>query len=253
MPLVRAETLRALLDSHRTARAAASIATTVLPDPAGYGRIIRDAAGRFERIVEHRDCTPEQLRIAEVNPSYYCFDARALFDSLPKLKADNAKGEYYLTDVLAILHGEGRTVGATTSVPAEDATGINSRVELAEVAKLMQRRIQWNWMDRGVTITDPDNTWIDSRATIGAESVIRPFSYIEGRARLGCRCRIGPFAYVADGAQLEDGTQIGPGNLTALGAAAGPRAAGSMDLTRSASAARRPPAQTGCSYKETAQ
>jgi bifunctional UDP-N-acetylglucosamine pyrophosphorylase / glucosamine-1-phosphate N-acetyltransferase len=243
MPLIRSDTLRSLIDSHRTAKAAASIATTVLPNPAGYGRIIRDAAGHFERIVEHRDCTPEQLRISEVNPSYYCFDARALFEALPKLKADNAKGEYYITDVLGILRAAGQAVSAVTSVPAEDATGINSRVELAEVAKLMQQRIQRNWMDRGVTITDPDNTWIDSRATIGAEAVIRPFSYIEGGARIGARCRVGPFAYAADGTVLEDGAQLGPASLDAAG---GLRGIGTPECRRSASASRRPPAQSGC-------
>lgn len=244
MPLIRPATLRELLDSHRASAAAASIATTVLPDPTGYGRIIRDAAGRFERIIEHRDCTPAQLSIHEVNPSYYCFNARDLFAALPKLKAENAKGEYYLTDVLQILRGEGRTVTAATSVPAEDATGINSRAELADVARLMQRRIQRGWMDGGVTVIDPDNTWIDSRAAIGRETVVRPFSYIEGRARIGQGCRIGPFAYVVDGAEIEDGAQVGPASLAAATGAA--RVLEAANNHRNGAVVRRPPAPTGC-------
>jgi bifunctional UDP-N-acetylglucosamine pyrophosphorylase/glucosamine-1-phosphate N-acetyltransferase len=243
MPLIRSDTLRVLLSSHRASASAASMATTVLPDPTGYGRIIRDAAGGFERIVEHRDGNAEQLKIREVNPSYYCFDAQALFGALPKLKANNAKGEYYITDILQILRAEGRAVSATTSVPAEDATGINSRAELADVAKLMQRRIQRGWMDRGVTITDPDNTWIDSRATIGVESLIRPFSYIEGRARIGASCRIGPFAYIADGTEIEDGAQIGPASLAAMGTAAGAAVLEAANSRRSSAMARRPPAE----------
>jgi bifunctional UDP-N-acetylglucosamine pyrophosphorylase/glucosamine-1-phosphate N-acetyltransferase len=239
MPLIRAETLRALLEAHRASSAAASIATTVLDDPVGYGRIVRGAANEFERIVEHRDCTPAQLKIREVNPSYYCFDARALFEALPKLKADNAKGEYYITDVLGILRGEGRRVGATVSVPAEDATGINSRAELAQVARLMQQRIQRGWMERGVTIVDPDNTWIDSRATIGAETVIKPFCCLEGRARVGGGCQIGPFAFIGEGAMVEDGARVGPGVLSALDTTVGGRVG---CAARPMSAARRPPA-----------
>lgn len=244
MPLVRAETLRALLDSHRGSAAAASIATTVLENPTGYGRIVRDLRGDFERIVEHRDCTAEQLTIREVNPSYYCFDAAALLEALPRVKADNAKGEYYITDVLTIIRAAGQTVKAVVSLPAEDATGINSRVELAEVARYMQRRIQQKWMESGVTIVSPENTWIGSRALIGPDSVIHPFSYIEGKARIGRGCRIGPFAYVADGAVVEDGLSQGSGALTAFDALVAAR--GDRESKRAVSAVRRPPAQTGC-------
>lgn len=245
MPTVRADTLRQLLAAHRSAGAAASIATTALADPAGYGRIIRDPAGRFERIVEHRDCNAEQLKIHEVNPSYYCFDAQALFEALPKLKPDNAKGEYYITDALAVIRRSGKLVQAVTSVPAEDAVGINSRGELADVAKVMQRRIQNSWMERGVTIVSPDNTWIDSRASIGPETVIKPFSYIEGHARIGARCVVGPFAHVADGAVLEDGATAGPGVLTGLDPVAPLRNSCDPGVRKNVQASRRPPARTG--------
>jgi len=247
MPMIRADTLRTLLSNHHRAGAAASIATTVLEDPTGYGRIVRGADGRFERIVEHRDCDVEQLNIKEVNPSYYCFDVAALFKALPEIKPDNAKREYYITDALTIIRGGGQSVRAETSVPAEDAVGINSRGELAEITKLMQRRIQASWMERGVTIIAPDNTWIDSRATIGPDTVIRPFSYIEGRAKIGMRCRVGPFASVADGAVVEDGVTVGPGALNAFDATIAARGHCRSGSKREGKAVRRPPIQTGCS------
>ncbi len=246
MPMIRAQTLRTLLQGHRAAGSAASIATTVLDDPTGYGRILRDADGGFRGIVEHRDCDPEQLKIREVNPSYYCFDAEALFGALTEIKPDNAKGELYLTDVLTVIRDKGREVRATTSVPPEDAVGINSRADLAAVAKLMQRRIGRGWMERGVTIIDPENTWIDSRATIGPDTVIKPFSYVEGHAKIGAGCTVGPFAYVGDGAVLADGASMGPGMLSAFDATAGGRGPSQPGGKRDVSVVRRPPAQTRC-------
>ncbi len=245
MPMLRSQTLLDLIGSHRATCAAASIATTVLDDATGYGRIVRDAKGEFERIVEHRDCTPEQLKITEVNPSYYCFDAAALLSVLPKLTNKNAKGEYYITDVLEILRGEGKIVRATTRVPAIDATGINSRAELADVNKLMQRRIAAEWMDSGVTILDPESIWIDCRAKIGVETVIRPFSYIEGNARIGTSCVIGPYAYVADGAVIADGSHVGPGVLSALDSALGDRRSVVGTSKKQVNVVRRPPTEAG--------
>jgi len=241
MPMVRAETLRGLIAGHQKAGAKASIATTELDDPTGYGRIVRDARGRFERIVEHRDCSETQRAIREVNPSYYCFDGAALFDALDRLKPDNAKGEYYLTDVLGILREQGETVQAETRVASEDAVGINSRVDLAAVSKVMQQRIQRRWMEQGVTIQSPDNTWIDSRAQIGAETVIEPFSTIEGFAKIGAGCRIGPYAYIEDGAVVEDGERVGPGSLTAFESTAPSRTSGDRRQSR---VVRRPPTPT---------
>ncbi len=246
MPMIRAETLRELLDNHYSAGAAASMATTVLDDPFGYGRIIRNVDGRFEEIVEHRDCTPEQLEVTEVNPSYYCFDAGTLFAALPQIKADNAKGEYYITDVLAIVRRSGKPVSAVTRVPADDAVGINSRADLADITRLMQRRIQVGWMDDGVTIVDPENTWIDSRTQIGPETVIKPFSYIEGNARIGAGCTVGPYAYVADAAVVADGTVVGPGRLDAFDTTANPRARSNSAGNKDAQVVRKPPAQAGC-------
>ncbi len=244
MPMIRPETLKTLIASHRAAGAGASIATTILDEPFSYGRIVRSSSGEFERIVEHRDCTPEQLKIKEVNPSYYCFDAKDLLAALPKVQPNNAKGEYYITDVLEITKKSGRPVCATTQVPAVDAVGINSRVDLADVAKLMQRRIQNRWMEDGITIVDPETTWIDSRAQIGADCEIKPFSYIEGHARIGARCVVGPYAYIGDGAIVEDESIVGPGVLTAIDTTVHPkRSAGSIGR-RAATVHRQPPVQS---------
>ena len=168
-------------------------------------------------------------------------DIQSLLSALPRLKNDNAKGEYYITDLLSIIKADGKTVRATTNVPAIDATGINSRADLAEVNALMQKRIATDWMDRGVTIVDPRNTWIDSRAQIGVETVIRPFSYIEGHARIGNGCVVGPFAYVADGAVIADGVHVGPGALSALDSLTADRR---MAAKKQVQVTRRPPTQS---------
>ena len=139
-PLIRSATLSALLDRHRQAGAAATLATSVIADPAGYGRIVRDAAGRFAGIVEHKQATPEQLAIREVNPSYYCFDAQALFGTLPRVKRQESNGEYYLTDVPSLLLAEGRRVEVIDAVPPEDVLSINTLEQLAEVDAIYRAR-----------------------------------------------------------------------------------------------------------------
>ncbi len=216
MPLVRAETLRELVETRRRENAVAAIATTVLTDPAGYGRIVRDNHGDFVGIVEDRDCTPDQKKIAEVNPSYYCYERPALFEALHQVRPNNAKGEYYITDTLDILRRAGRRVIAKTSVPAVDATGINSRADLADVSRMMQRRIQNRIMDSGVTIVAPDLTWIEAGVEVGPETVIEPFSFVGSSARIGPRCTIGPMAIVARGETIADGRAVA-GNFTLAG------------------------------------
>lgn len=209
MPLVRSQTLRHLLETHEREKAVVSLATTLLADPTGYGRIVRDAAGRLRAIVEHRDCTPEQLAIKEVNPSYYCFERQPLFAALAQIRPDNAKGEYYITDAVKALIDAGHRAAAVTAVPPEEATGINSRRDLAVVSRIMQDRIQERLMDSGVTIADPANTWIDARAEVGRGTVILPFTYIAGPVRIGCDCRVGPFAHLEGEVEIESGAVVG--------------------------------------------
>ena len=208
-PLIRSETLKTLLDKHTTEMSAATLATTVLDDPAGYGRIERDSYGNIQGIVEENDCTDEQRQIKEINPSYYCFDAPILLETLDKITPDNAKGEYYLTDALHLIIHTGHKVMAVTAVAAEEALGVNDRAQLSCVSKIMQQRIQAGLMSDGVTIVDPDNTWIDARAEIGQDTVIEPFTYIHGQVKIGRDCRVGPFAYLRDGAVLENNIEFG--------------------------------------------
>jgi len=213
-PLIRTEVLQSLLDSYQASRPvgiAAVLATAVLDDPAGYGRIIRDQSGHIKAIVEHNDCTDEQRKIKEVNPSYYLFNNKILFEALAEVRPDNVKDEYYLTDALAIILGKGLTVSAVTAVQSEEALSINDRRQLSVITKIMQQRIQQELMDGGVTIVDPANTWIDVRASIGQDTVIEPFTYINGGVKIGSSCRIGPFAFLTDGVVIEDSSIVGPG------------------------------------------
>jgi bifunctional UDP-N-acetylglucosamine pyrophosphorylase/glucosamine-1-phosphate N-acetyltransferase len=208
-PLIRSETLKTLIERHESGQSAVTLATAVLDDPRGYGRIVRDAYGNIQGIIEDSDCTTEQLAIKEVNPSYYLFDNNVLFEALGRVKPDNVKNEYYLTDALSLIISTGHKVLAVTAVRPEEAVGVNSRIQLSQASKIMQRRIQQQLMENGVTIVDPDNTWIDIRAQIGQDTVIEPFTYIHGEVKIGRGCRIGPFAYLRNGTVLEDDVVLG--------------------------------------------
>lgn len=207
-PLIRAGTIEELLDRHHAANAVATLATAVIEDPAGYGRIVRDGQGNLTGIIEHRDCTPEQREIREVNPSYYCYRTTELLTALDKVRPDNAKGEYYLTDTLALLIKAAQKVQAVSAVPPEDIFSINSRKDLALVNRVMRDRINDELMTSGVTIVDPQSTWIDSRATIGPDTIIHPFVSISGPVRIGRRCTVGPFVHLTAGTAIEDGTSV---------------------------------------------
>jgi len=139
-PLIRGSTLRDLLSRHTVSHAAATLATSIIPDPSGYGRIIRDAAGVFTEIVEHKQCTPEQLAVREVNPSYYCFDTALLFETLARVTRNPASGEFYITDAPALMLAEGRRVEVVPSVPPEDVLSINTPEQLAEVDAIYRGR-----------------------------------------------------------------------------------------------------------------
>ncbi len=139
-PLIRADTLKTILKKHRDARAAATLATAIIDDPAGYGRIVRDSAGRFNAIVEHKNATEEQRKIREVNPSYYCFNAPDLFAALKKVKRNPQSGEYYLTDTLELLLAEGKRVEVVPAVPPEDVLSINTPDDLAVVDRIFRSR-----------------------------------------------------------------------------------------------------------------
>jgi bifunctional UDP-N-acetylglucosamine pyrophosphorylase/glucosamine-1-phosphate N-acetyltransferase len=141
-PLIRAQTLKTLIEKHQAEQPAATLATAILDDSAGYGRIIRDSNGNIQGIVEHSDCTDEQLGICEVNPSYYLFNNKVLFEALEKVRPDNIKKEYYLTDALSIIIGAGYKVAAVTAVRPEEAISINTKTQLDEVNNVMRQRIE---------------------------------------------------------------------------------------------------------------
>ncbi|MCK5001154.1 MAG: NTP transferase domain-containing protein [Anaerohalosphaera sp.] len=208
-PLIRSETLKTLINKHEQEKSRATLATTVMDDPSGYGRIERDSYGNIQGIVEHNDCSEKQLAIQEINPGYFYFDVPILLEALKKITPNNVKNEYYLTDALHITIAEGHKVTAVTAVAPEDAMGVNNRFQLSQASKIMQQRIQERLMENGVTIVDPPNTWIDARAEIGQDTVIEPFTYIHGQVKVGRDCRIGPFAYLREDATLGSDVVLG--------------------------------------------
>jgi len=207
-PLIRGEVLRTLLHAHREEKAAASMATAVLDDPTGYGRIVRDEAGDFVEIVEQGDATPQQRDIREVFPSYYCVRSEDLIFALPKLTNQNSKREYYLTDIYKILREAGKKVLAVQAVTQEDSLAVNDRIQQAEVDAIMQDRIHRKLRSEGVTIISGVNTYIEDGVTIGRDSVIQPFSFIGRDSSIGPECLIGPFATLPRESIVPAGTVI---------------------------------------------
>lgn len=213
VPLVRGEVLGTLLNSHRFEHANASMATAVLDDPTGYGRIVRDGEGNFVEIVEQLDATPEQRDIKEVFPSYYCLKVDDLLYSLSQLKNENKKSEYYLTDIYAILRDAGRKIVAVQVATYEDVLAPNTRQQLAEADEVMQDRIQRKLRDGGVTIVSPVNTYIEAGVTIGPDTVLQPFTFIGRDTSVGSDCVIGPFASVPRESIVPEGTTVS-GNIS---------------------------------------
>ncbi len=208
-PLLRPEPLAELLDRQRVEHSACLMGTVELDDPTGFGRIIRDNAGRFLKIVEQRDCLPEEAAVREVNPSCYVFELPLLWDALDRLNTGNAQGEFYLTDAPEVLMSMGRKVLAERRLDPEDVLGVNNRVHLSQAHAIMQKRILERHMLDGVTIVDPQSTSIDSQVSIGVDTIIYPFSVISGDVTIGSGCRVGPFAHLRTGTVLDDGSEVG--------------------------------------------
>lgn len=191
-PLLTGDLLRRLYDAHVEAKAKATVLTAVMPDAAGYGRIVRTATGTVEKIVEQKDATEDERRIQEVNSGIYCFAAKDLFSALSEVGCDNAQGEYYLPDVLEILRKRGEKIWAVAADDYEETLGINSRVQLAGAEKILRRRKNIELMDNGVTIMDPDSTFVDADVTVGRDTILYPFTWLEGSTTVGEGCEIGP-------------------------------------------------------------
>ena len=196
-PLLKTETLDALLHVHADGGAAATVLTARVDDPTGYGRIVRSSDGTVERIVEERDASYEERSIHEINGGVYVFDAVALRDALAEVGSANAQNEYYLTDVVPALIGRGLSVAAYRG-QSQEVLGVNSRVQLAAVTEILRRRTCELWMEEGVTIVDPATTYIDSSVTIGRDATIHPFTFLEGRTAVGEGAEVGPQARVID-------------------------------------------------------
>ena len=201
VPLLDADTLAGLIVAHSTEPAAATVLTTTLPDPTGYGRILRTQDGEggdLLGIVEQADASPSQRAIREVNAGVYAFDTAALRSALSRLPSDNAKQELYLTDVIGIVRSDGHVVRAKHVDDSTLVTGVNDRVQLAELGAELNRRIVAAHQLAGVTIVDPAATWIDVDVTVGRDTVIHPGTQLLGSTRIGGRCRIGPDTTLTD-------------------------------------------------------
>jgi len=191
-PLLDAETLADLTTGHRGEPAAVTVLTTTLPDATGYGRVLRTQDGEVIAIVEETDATPQQRAIREVNTGVYAFDIAALRSALSRLSADNAQHELYLTDVISIVRADGQIVHARHVDDHALVAGVNDRVQLADRARELNRRIVAAHQRAGVTVVDPATTWIDVGVAIGRDTVLRPGTQLLGGTRIGARCEIGP-------------------------------------------------------------
>ncbi len=227
-PLITAGAIAQLVDAHTSRQAAATMATMILADPTGYGRVVRDANGGVERVVETKtagDATDDELAIDEVNSSIFAFDGDALRDALEQLTPDNAQGELYLPDVLPALRANGRTVAAHVLDDPTLALGVNDRVQLAEVRAIAQRRIHDAHGRAGVTIIEPGSTVIEVGVTIAEDTVVEPSSFLRGATTIGRGCTVGPLTTLIDvtlrddvkvphsylvSCEVRDGATIGP-------------------------------------------
>lgn len=211
VPLIKAKTLSALIDRHKTHRgrgAACTILTVELKDPTGYGRVILDRAGGFERIVEQKDGNEKELAVKEINSGIYCFDTKKLFESLLKVQNNNAQGEYYLTDVPKILQENGEAVSIYKHDDESEIEGINNRVQLAEMESLLRKRtISKLMLDQGVTIIDPTSVYVSAGTVIGKDTIIFPNVSIEGETRIGQNCTIRSGTRIAD-STIGDGVSV---------------------------------------------
>jgi len=211
VPLTRAETLRKLIEQHANEKNALTLMTMKLDDPAMYGRIVRDTSGAVLRIVEAKDASADEKKIDEVNAGIYVFNANDLFTNLQNLSTNNAQGEYYLTDLIAMLRNSGKRVGAMIVGDPMEAVGVNSRSDLAVVEAEIQRRVVAKLMADGVTFRNPNTVVIDSTVTIGADTVVYPYVTLEGLTKIGEGCVVEPSVHlvnvtVGDDVHLKTGT-----------------------------------------------
>lgn len=239
-PLIKPETINNLFNTHIENNNSATLLSSILDDATGYGRIVREN-GEVSKIVEHKDCSEDELKINEMNAAIYCFNIEELLNSLDKLSNNNNQGEYYLTDVIGIMKNENKKVGAVV-IDYEETIGVNSRVQLAEAEEILKNRINLNHMLNGVTLVDPKNTYIGDEVEIGKDTIIYPNNVIEGKtiigegvtlypnsrilnsiisnyveiqssvildSKIGEKTTVGPFAYIRPSSIIGSGARIG--------------------------------------------
>ncbi len=208
-PLITAETLKEFVEYHKNNKSDLTVMSAIFDNPTNYGRIIRNSNGHVEGIVEEKDATPEQKGVNEINAGIYCLDWKKVKPAFSQLKTNNAQGEYYLTDIIKWGNEQGLSVNAYTLKNNEEIYGINSKANLAEATKFLNRRVINKHLTNGVTIIDPESTWISPETEIEPDTVIYPSTYIEGANKIGKNCKIGPFAHLRGGVILDDNVKIG--------------------------------------------
>lgn len=208
-PLITSETLKTFIAGHRELNSDITVMSAVFDNPTNYGRIVRNADGSLNSIVEEKDATVEQKAIKEINAGIYCLNWAKVKNSFSQLKTNNAQGEYYLTDIIKWGNENGLSVNAHILERNEEIYGINSKINLAEATKIMNNRTLNRLMSEGVTIVDPSSTWIDEETEIGKDTIIYPSTYIEGKNKIGSHCKIGPFAHLRGDVVLEDYVKVG--------------------------------------------
>lgn len=241
-PLITAETLSQLVKTHLEQQASATVLTAEMDDPTGYGRVIRDAQGQVERIVEQKDGSPKELAVREINTGFYCFSVAGLFETLQQISTTNAQGEYYLTDIMELYNRQNKVVAACKCSNSSEVLGVNDRRHLAQAELLMRNRVLNRLMDEGVTIIDPATTYVEDTVSVGADAILYPGAILEGSTKVGSgtvigpnsrlvnvvvgenchiqysvitdseigfECNIGPFAYLRPGSKLGDHVKVG--------------------------------------------
>lgn len=209
VPILRPETIEKLLNKSMENKECATLLTAIYDNPTGYGRIIRDEGGNVKGIVEEKDASEKEKKIKEINAGVYCFDIEELLLALKQIKPNNSQGEYYLTDVIKIMNDKGLKTGAVIVKDNTEILGVNDRMQLQMLTKILQHRINKEHMENGVTIEDIENTYIYDDVQIGIDTVIHPNTIIKSDVVIGCDCEIGPNSYIREGSKLADNVKIG--------------------------------------------
>lgn len=209
VPIIRPETIKNLVQKSIDNKEYATLLTAIYNNPTGYGRIIRDVGGNIKEIVEEKDATEAQREVQEINAGIYCFDIQELLKALKELKPNNSQGELYLTDVVKIMNDKGLKTGAVIIEDNTEILGVNDRMQLELLTKILKMRINQYHMKNGVTIEDMDNTYIYDDVEIGVDTVIHPNTTIKNDVVIGENCEIGPNAYIREGCRLANTVKIG--------------------------------------------